>query len=1013
MKHNYAALLLLAMGMLLAPLTAQAQQNTRRPARDVKTTHAAPKITLKAADGTEKTAYGVLGYDDTHNSWANGLVSFPLSDGDLTLVRLFGDADHDVTAGAYANGYYYYERTQYDESGNMIPVDLWRYDIDANRVDSIGELTAFQLHINDMTYDHSTGTMYAISRPTNGNSALYTINLETAESELTVYTDKQYFTLACTYQGQLYGITFDGDLCKINKQTGVSTVIGETGYHPTYIQSMEFDHDTETLYWAADLMDTDISDCIAQVDTLDGVAMPLGQVGDSPEIQGLYIPYSISAPGTPAAVSALTVTPDAAGKNQVQLSWTNPTTTCDGKELTAITAVTVLRNKEVVYTAATTTPGQQISVTDQTPDGPGQTYTYTVYATNEAGNGAESKQTVFVGHDTPAAITGLTLTQPEYDEAQISWDATTTGINGGYVDTASLTYTLTRMPDGTVLSTSLTEPRYTDSGITATQEYYYQVKAVNADGESATAETAHRVLGPAYTMPFSVDFTAATADNSWTVVDGNGDGYAWLWTTTSTGTVMGHQASNTAQADDWLMSYYIPFEAGKRYRVDYRLHAYSTDHLDFYLLDKMDYASPVQTLTSQDIKGGTTIADHVFSFTAPESGYYNLALHATSPMRADWLELYSLSIREAEKYNLAASSLEGPQQPMIGEESTYSFTVANLGSTKTYGFNILLHDQDGNELARKSVAKTLQPGDETTVSLPWTPASTDVTALVAEVVLMDSKDLNDSDNTTDTLAVQVREAYDGQLVSIGTSSTTLGSSAPFDLSNQHAAALNIYSADEIGSTKKYIDQVAWIYDAVSQYSDVVDAPVKIYMANTDLTASTEWMAEEDMTLVYDGKLNIVKKTSGELTIELGRQFEYESGKNLAVLTTVDCDSYYPYVYFRQYTSPLTDNCSFEWGSYYATTGFDFTQTGHKNWYNRTPAIMLYLTDTYREPSAIADLEDTSDADYTVYDLSGRQLTQGRVSQQGTIDTNALPQGIYVVSMKKDGHVKTQKISIRH
>lgn len=1015
MKHNYLShalnTCLMTAAMILSSVTMLAQHNTHQTEGTAKQQKLPPSITIKASDGTVKTAYAVLGFDNTDYDYVDGLVSFPLDDGDLTLVHRFGDATHNVTAGAYANGFYYVERTVYNENAQMIPTDLLRYDIDANTVDTVGNLTGFDLHINDMTFDYSTQTMYAISRPTNGNSALYTIDLSTGEGKLVVWLDKEFFTLACTYAGQLYGISFDGDLCRINKTSGVSTLVGATGYHPTYIQSMEFDHDTETLYWAADLRDTDVHDFIAEVDTLEGLAYPLGQVGDGPELQGLYIPFSVSAAGTPAAVKSLTVTPDAGGANKAVIAWTNPTTTYDGKELTEITSVTILRNKQVVYTNNNTQPGEAISYTDETPAGLGQTFTYTVYATNTVGNGVESKAQVFVGHDLPQAITGLTLTQTQYDEAQLSWDAEVKGINGGYVDTASLTYNLVRMPDNTTLASNLTEPKYTDFGITPVQEYYYVVKAVNADGESATTQTTPQVLGPAYSMPVSFDFTSTTTDNSWTVVDGNADGYAWTWTQTTTGTVMGHQASNTAKADDWLISYYVPFEAGKRYRVDYKLHAYSTDHLDFYLLDKMNYADPVQTLSSQDIKGSQSTNDYIFSFTAPQSGYYNLGIHATSPMRADWLEVYSLSIREAEQYNLAATSLEGPTQPMMGKESTYTFNVENLGSKTTYVFQAILKDQDGNELAKKYVTKTLQPGDQTTAELSWTPTSTSVTSLTGEVQLTGSTDECDDDNTTEPLSIEVREAYDGTLVSIGTSSTTLGSSAPFDFSNQHAAALNIYSADEIGSADTYIDKVAWLYDAASTYKDVVDAPVKVYMCNTDQTSSSAWIEEADLTLVYDGNINLTQKTTGELTLTLDQQFAYQQGKNLAVLTTIDCDTYYPYIYFTQYTSPLTDNCSFEWGSYYSSTGFDFTQTGHKNYYNRTPAILLYLTDTYRKPTAISELTSVNGAAYEVYDLSGRRLAQGKVSEAGTVDTSSLSSGVYVVNMKKDGKTKAIKISV--
>ena len=56
--------------------------------------------------------------------------------------------------------------------------------------------------------------------------------------------------IACTYEGVLYGIGTGGGLYKINKETGSLTLVGNTGYMPWFLQSMEFDHTDNTLYWA-------------------------------------------------------------------------------------------------------------------------------------------------------------------------------------------------------------------------------------------------------------------------------------------------------------------------------------------------------------------------------------------------------------------------------------------------------------------------------------------------------------------------------------------------------------------------------------------------------------------------------------------------------------------------------------------------------------------------------------------------------------------------------------------
>ncbi len=1002
---------LLMVASLAVPVAGHAQQNTRRPHDASRSAMPKAKLQLKETDGAVKTAYGILSYDETDSKYINGLVSFPLDDGgQFTHIRLFGDATHDVTAAAYAEGYYYIERTLLDGE-TMVPETLLRYDIDNDKVDTVGALNGFLRHLNDMSYDYSTKKMYAISCPYSSNSVLYTIDLNTAESATVASLDSAFFTLACTYDGRLYGITFQGYLCSIDKATGALTTIGHTGYHPTYFQSMEFDHDTETLYWAADLREYDTPDFIAEVDTATALAYPIGQVGDGPEIAGLYIPFSASAVGTPAAADDFTATPDAGGANQTVITWTNPTKTYDGKALTALTKVTLYRNKEVIKEFTGVAPGEKMSYTDATESGLGQFYTYSLVATNATGDGAEARSKVFVGHDIPTVVGSLQLTQPAYDEADLSWTAVEQGVNGGYVDKSTLVYSVVRMPGNTVLASGLTDTQYADKNITPTQQYYYVVKATNADGESESVQTDPQVLGPAYGMPVDFDFTSSATDDSWTVVDANGDGYAWMWTTTTSGKVMGHQASNTAVADDWLISYYMPFEKDVRYRIDFDVHAYSADHIDFYLLDKMDYATPLQSVAAYDFQGNKDIKHHTVSFTAAESGMYNLALHATSPMRADWLEMYNLHVRKAENYNLAATSLSGESQPMIGKESTYTIGVENQGVKKVYAFRAILKDHSGNELTHKDVAKTLNAGDKTEVELAWTPTDKTVTSLIGEVVLMGGTDEYAADNQTDSLVLSVREAFNGDVVAIGTTSTTSSSYAPFDFSNQHAAALCIYSADEIGLTQDaYVVKTAWLYDALSlTYKDVVDAPVKVYMANTDEIAPSAWLPEDAFTLVYDGTLNITRATSGELTLPLATPFPYKSGKNLAILTTIDCSEYYPYVAFTQYNSPVSGNCAYEWGAYWSTTGFDFTQSGHKDYYNRMPAVMLYMSKD--APTAIHPATDLGDSDYELFDLAGHKVGAGQLNN-GSVPSASLASGVYVVSVKKDGKRQTMKICVR-
>lgn len=1010
-----AASLLLAL-LVMPAVQCLAQLNTRKPASGASAPNRQAPLVIKKANGTTKTAYGVLGFDLTDGNMLNGLVSFPFKEGArFSLVKYFGDANHDVTAGAYAERYYYAELTQTDlTTQKMIPVELIRYDIEKDVTESVGALSGYTSHINDMSYDYSTKTMYAISVLNDAYTQLFTIDLNTAESKLVADLDRRFFTLACTYEGQLYGISFEGDLCKIDKTNGNVTVVGATGWHPTYYQSMEFDHSDETLYWAANLMGgTDFDDCIATVDINTGAAQKVAAVGNSPQIAGLYVPFAASEKGTPSAVSDFECVPGANGATTVALYWMNPTQTFDGKELTALTDIKVYRDRELIKTFENPEIGEEMSYTDDLGDVKGGYHFYSVVASNSVGEGAEEKVRIFVGRDIPADITTLTLQHDGYDKAVISWNQPELGPNGGYVDASSLSYKVVRKPDGRVIADGLKQTTVSDENISPVSQYSYSVVASNADGESNAVETETRVFGPAYSMPVTFDFTAFDADNSWTVMDANKDGYAWMWTKVSSGDrVMGHQASSTAVSDDWLISYYMPFEKDATYRAEMELHAYSADKLEFALLDEMYTVKPAQVLDTVTIKGNRDKQRIGVVFKAESDGYKNLGIHALSPMRADWLEVFNLSVKKAEKSNLAAVSISGPEKPMAKKESVYTVRVENRGTDKAYAYRVTLVDKNGEELNHKDVAVTLNSGEYADVEVAWTPQVADTTAICGVVRTWPDDEYAD-DNTTDYMTVIVREAFDGDVVGIGLESSSTASSSPFDLSNQYAAALNIYSADEIGENKDMlIQKLAWPYDALYQYSDVETIPVRIYLANTDLTNTKDgWIPEEQLTLVYDGITSIAQKGTGDLTIALDEPFKYEAGKNLAVLTAVNCDTYCPYVSFRQYNSPLEGNAAYEWGSYYAKQWFDFTQVGHQDYYSRTASIMIYMTDAQTDGITSANTAAVAGTAYTVSDVAGRVVATGIFSEQGTVNTSSLQRGVYVVSYKVDGKRQAMKISV--
>ena len=445
-------------------------------------------------------------------------------------------------------------------------------------------------------------------------------------------------------------------------------------------------------------------------------------------------------------------------------------------------------------------------------------------------------------------------------------------------------------------------------------------------------------------------------------------------------------------SNDWLMVYYMSFEKDVTYILDFDYIAYGNDKVELFLTKDLDPEATGQKIGTLFAVETKKVKRYSIPFKAKESGTFNIALHAMSPVRADWLYLYRLTVREAENVNLAAKELTGSVNPVQGEESVYTVKVANEGTDDVKGFSVKLKDQDGAELATKTFAETtIKSGEDIDVQIAWKPATTTTTAIKAEVAPTGVADEWAEDDTTDALMIGVRPPFTGKTVSVELDAKLKTVTTPFAFAWQYAAAQNIYTANEIGvADDQSIVKVAWPYDAMEvKDEDVKDVPVRVYMANTDRTNNTDgWIAESDYTLVYDGTVNIAKQTAAELAITLSKPFTYKKGKNLAVLTVINAEKYSS-VMFKAYVSKDQSNAAYEWYAYETPGWFDFTQSGHFDYLREKSSVTFFMTDAQASGISATTVANLAGTTYQVYDLAGRKM-----------QTTALPKGIYIQNGRK-------------
>lgn len=610
----------------------------------------APSVQKKSAVVVpSKTAYGWVTRD--RGGVPLGLASFDLS-APTQLTSLFPLADK-AFAGAFANGKYYFYRYSDDaENQDLIPLAFSTVDLSTGAVSDIADWSDKAFIMNDMTYDYSTGKMYAIGRAVGSDeiltsltfeySFLMSINLNTGvvtvEKEWIDWTtliNPTYLTLAASLDGTLYSVNANGMLVKFDRDNDWSeVVVGPTGLQPgQYLQTMEFDHDTETLYWAADYKS--IVSNLAVIDTETGVASVVDNLGTDSRLAGLYIPFTQPAGAAPAAAGNFRAIVDRDGANKVTLLWTNPTKTFDGSDIATLSTVKVVRGSDVVKTFTAPAVGAEMTFVDQT-DEPGL-YTYSVIATNSAGDGMTAALHQWVGADVPAAVTHLGIGRNDDGSAILQWTEPELGIHNGWIDRSSLGYKITRHPDEVVLATNQKGTEFVDASIVDIDKYSYTVESHNSAGVGAAATSVEISLGSTIAQfPYNCLFEDVTVFNTWTVVNVNG-GSTWSWKKRDLkdyACFAMYQYDNANDADDYLISPDLRLKAGHSYELKFNYRGANANYeetFEVHFGQGRTAEAQAAMLKNYTVKTGDGAFSTVQLPEITADGIYNISFRATSP----------------------------------------------------------------------------------------------------------------------------------------------------------------------------------------------------------------------------------------------------------------------------------------------------------------------------------------------------------------------------------------------
>ncbi len=241
----------------------------------------------------------------------------------------------------------------------------------------------------------------------------------------------------------------------------------------------------------------------------------------------LYVDdFTVEEGGTmqvPAPISDFAAVANNDGELKVELSFTAPSTTAEGKPLTDLEKIEIVRDeKDVVKTFESPEAGKKYTFTDTEETGlTDGSHHYAIHSTNGKGQSLDAEADVKVGIAIPGATADLTAEEKE-DGIHLSWIAPTKDANGSEINPENLTYTITVVKYYTqeyiVVAEDVKGTTFVDNktfvDLDDQLQAYYLVQAKNRAGEGAAAQSNQFIVGTPYTLPMTEGFSPEYSRNS-------------------------------------------------------------------------------------------------------------------------------------------------------------------------------------------------------------------------------------------------------------------------------------------------------------------------------------------------------------------------------------------------------------------------------------------------------------------------------------------------------------------
>ncbi len=631
------------------------------------------------AESYVPTLYGNLIWDDKfvdNYDSRMGVYSFPASTEGIQLTPLATSVNFYANGNGIMDGknYYFVMNDTYD---GEVYYQIYHYDMETWKIVGRPEEAKLTDCANDFAYNSSTGQVYCLNVTSDGNG-IQLCNIDFANNSRIVLADlpadSTFYTLAASSDGTLYSITSNGNLVTIDEEGNIVNKgsLGLAAQHLRLyerVQSATFDAKTGLMYWAAQLWDSQSSDIVSALYTVDVNTLKTTKVADFPDhaqIVSLYVVPPAAADDAPAAPTALAKQFDAYALSG-NINFTAPTMTYGGEPLSGELTYTVSDGTKTLATG-TTQPGDQVSA-PVTVDKEGMAR-FEVYVNNDAGKGATAVLRTFIGHDKPAMAKNAKMTIAD-GKAHITWEAPDSMVNGGYYNADSLRYNIVRYSSATTARTVAQNIDATNADIDLPTnrwaKYNFTIVAVNGTQLSDEAATNDMAYGPVKDItsdsPYNQTFSGATSFNEFTSIDANGDkevesypdfniefNYGFWGYSLQNKAAVYHPSNGDGYADDWLLTPLFNFKGNTYYKLQFdswRESSRYNEEMSVGYGQYYDYANftEIKGTFNPDTLNSNGEASTYTIFFKPENGIVgNIGFHVTSRDYQGLIYLNNLSI---------------------------------------------------------------------------------------------------------------------------------------------------------------------------------------------------------------------------------------------------------------------------------------------------------------------------------------------------------------------------------